>query len=285
MPDIASFHPQVVHFVVALLIVGVLFRLVSFTGKVPFTNAAATTLIVLGTLAAVVAVESGTQAHGPAERVPGARDAVMEHEEWGERTRNVFLVVAALELVGLAVRNRKHRRIVHAAAGIIGIAGLFVLYEAAEHGGSVVYSYAGGVGIRSGAPEDVERLLVAGLYHSAMLERREGRSDDAARLFEELARQRPTDPAVQLLRVESLLRDRGEAAAALAALRALSPDLQNGSLRYRLGLLTADVHEAAGMPDSARADLEALAAAFPNSERVQRQVRERLEKLGPTGGS
>ena len=107
MPDIASFHPQIVHFVVVLLIVGVLFRLVSFTGKVPFTNAAATTLIVFGALAAVVAVESGMQAHGPAERVPGAREAVMEHEEWGERTRNVFLVVAVLELVGLAVRSRK----------------------------------------------------------------------------------------------------------------------------------------------------------------------------------
>ena len=98
-PDIGVFHPQIVHFVIALLMVGVVFRLISLTGKAQFTGAAALTLILIGTGAAVLAVKSGEDAHGPAERVPGARDAVGEHEEWGERTRNLFLVVAALELL------------------------------------------------------------------------------------------------------------------------------------------------------------------------------------------
>src|SRR5512134_2714049 len=102
-PSFAAFHPQVVHFVIALLIVGVAFRVVALTGKVKWTGPAATALLVMGGIASWVAAKSGDAAHGPVERIPGARDAVVEHEEWGERTRNVFVGVAALELVALAL--------------------------------------------------------------------------------------------------------------------------------------------------------------------------------------
>ena len=137
-PDIGVFHPQIVHFVIALLMVGVVFRLISLTGKAQFTGAAALTLILIGTGASVLAVKSGEDAHGPAERVPGARDAVGEHEEWGERTRNLFLVVAALELLALGLSDRR-RRAVLVASGVVGLGGMFVLYETAEHGGDLVY--------------------------------------------------------------------------------------------------------------------------------------------------
>ena len=85
MPNIATFHPQIVHFVVALLVVGVAMRLVSLTGRLKFTGPAAATLILLGTVAAFAAVQSGTQAHGPVERIPGVRAAVVEHEAAGDR--------------------------------------------------------------------------------------------------------------------------------------------------------------------------------------------------------
>jgi uncharacterized membrane protein len=272
VPNLAPFHPQIVHFVVALLIVGVLLRLVALTGKVRFAGGAATTLIVLGTVAAVLAVQSGHEAHGPVERVPGARAAVEVHEEWGERTRNVFLGVAALELVGLALRGPRVRRIVQAAAAVIGVVGVGVLYEAADHGGNLVYSYAGGVGLRTGAPEDVDRLLIAGLYHEAMLERREGKAADAARLIEELARRRPDDADVQLLVAESLVLDRQDGAAGLAALRRLPVPDGDRRLAFRRGWLEADAYEAAGFPDSARAVLEALSAAFPGNERLRQRI-------------
>ncbi len=63
------------------------------TGRAAFTGPAALTLLLLGSGAVVIAVQSDEDAHGPAERVPGARDMVKEHEEWGERTRNVFVLV------------------------------------------------------------------------------------------------------------------------------------------------------------------------------------------------
>src|SRR2546423_6639270 len=109
MPNLAAYHPIIVHFAIALLIVGVIFRLISLTGRARFTGPAAATLLLAGTVAAYLAVRSGTDAHGPVERIPGVREAVQEHEEAGEWARDVFLVVAALELVSLAMRKRNAR--------------------------------------------------------------------------------------------------------------------------------------------------------------------------------
>src|SRR5256885_13907776 len=79
----------------------------------------------------------------------------MEHEEWGERTRNIFLVVAALEIAALIPAAQPWRKGVHLASALVGLAGAFSLYEAGEHGGGLGDAYAGGVGIRSGNPDDV----------------------------------------------------------------------------------------------------------------------------------
>ena len=78
MPNIAALHPQVVHFVVALIVVGVFFRWLSLGFKASWLSPAALALIGLGTVASLVAVKSGTDAHGPVERVPGARPAVVD---------------------------------------------------------------------------------------------------------------------------------------------------------------------------------------------------------------
>src|SRR5207253_4255678 len=216
--SLAALHPQIVHFVIALLFVGVVLRCVSLTGRAPFTGPAARVLLLVGTGAAVLAVQSGTAAHGPVERVPGARAAVMEHEEWGERTRNIFLVVAALEIAALIPAVRRWRKGVHLASAVVGLAGAFSLYEAGEHGGELVYAYAGGVGIRSGNPDDVDRLLVAGLYHQAMLDRKAGRTAEAAELISQLAQRHPEDTSARLLVIESLIVDKKNGKAALAAL-------------------------------------------------------------------
>src|SRR5213594_4735710 len=216
--SLAALHPAIVHFAIALLFAGVLFRWVSLTGRAAFTAPAAAVLLLVGSLGAVLAVKSGTDAHGPVERVPGARAAVMEHEEWGERTRNIFLVVAALEIAALIPAVQRWRKGVHVASAVVGLAGAFSLYEAGEHGGELVYAYAGGVGIRSGNPDDVDRLLVAGLYHQAMLDRKAGRTAEAAELISQLAQRHPEDTSARLLVIESLIVDKKNGKAALAAL-------------------------------------------------------------------
>ena len=84
MPDIGALHPQIVHFVVACLILGLPIHLLGFLRRPRFFRPMATVLLLVGTVAAFAAVRSGDDAHGPAERIPDTRPLVVEHEELGE---------------------------------------------------------------------------------------------------------------------------------------------------------------------------------------------------------
>jgi uncharacterized membrane protein len=274
MPSIASFHPQIVHFAIALLIVGVIFRLLSFTGRLAFTGPAATTLVVLGTIATVLAVRSGTDAHGPVERIPGVRAAVVEHEEWGERARNIFLGVAALELIALALASRKPQqaRVFAMGAAAIGLVGLGAIYEAGEHGGELVYNYAGGIGIRSGNPQDVGHLMVAGLYNQALLDRQADRGAEGAALIDLAASRFPQNLELQLLSIEWTTDVKKDPAAALLRLDTLSVPQAETRLRTRAGLARASALAAQGNIDGARQVLMTLKGEFPASVQIQRRL-------------
>jgi len=273
MPTLAQLHPQVVHFAIALLFLGVLFRIISLTGKLKFTDHAAAALLILGTIAALVSVKTGDEAHGPVERIPGVRPVVIEHEETAETSRNVFAGVALLEIIALglavSVRTAGAVRLVHAASAVVGVWGGWTLYQTAELGGEIVYKYAGGPGIRSGATEDVERLLLAGLYAQSQSDRKAGNKVEAARLVDEMVLRFSADTNVRFLQVESLLRDREDPVGALTALDAItmmSSDARNGARRANL---RADIFLATGLPDSAKATLDAAIAAFPANVRLK----------------
>jgi uncharacterized membrane protein len=271
MPSLASFHPVIVHFAIALAVAGVLLRWLSFSGRVGWAGPSAAVLLLTSAVAVAAAARSGLDAHGPVERVPGSAQAVSEHEDWGNITYRAFVVVGLLELVALALRSRGRAKPALVASALVGLGGLFALYEAGEHGGKLVYSYAGGVGIRTGAPEDVGRLLLAGLYHQAQLDRKAQRPEDAAALIELAARRFQADPGVQLAAAESLpwtartprrpwRRSSGRA----------SPD--DRRLRLRRASLLADAFEKQGNKAAALAALEPLSAEFPQNERLKKRV-------------
>jgi len=276
VPNVGAFHPQIVHFVVVLLFIGVALRLLSFAIRHPFVNQAAILCLLAGTIAAILAVRSGTDAHGPVERIPGVRAAVIEHEELGEKTRNVFLGVAALELIALALTRQPNTvrfvRWVQGGSALVGLVGAVVLYEAAEHGGDLVYSYAGGPGVRSGKTEDIQRLLVAGLFNESRILRKAGRPEESARLIEEMVRQAPQNAEVRLLRVESLILDRTDARSALVTADSIAIEPGDTRLLARKANLKADAFLALGQTDSARAVLGAAAAAMPQNARLKARL-------------
>ena len=284
MPDIGIFHPQIVHFVIGLLYVGAAARVLSLLPlgeRFRFLSPMATTLLILGALAAIAAVQSGTNAHGPVERIPGAREIVSEHEEWGERTRNVFVGIAVLEIAALLFASRRKLaqglRVVTALGCLVGF---WVVFEVGDLGGDIVYEHAGGPGIRSGKPEDIKNVLVAGLYHSARLARDAGRKDEAARLTDELVRQMPDDPSVRFLGVESQIKDRGESRAALLALEAMNVPADDVRLQMRKAMLSADAYRALGAPDSATAMLQGLLQRYPDNPRIKEMVERAMKPEG-----
>jgi uncharacterized membrane protein len=272
MPDIGFYHPIVIHFAIGLLAVGVLFRWMALTGRADFAGPAAACLILLATVAIVVAAWSGEDAHVAVEAVPGTPAAVRAHQEWGERTRNLAVVAGALELLAIALRRRSGARRIVFASAAVGFVAVLAILQTGKLGGELVYAHAGGVGIRSGEPEDVARLLLAGLYEQADVDEKAGRAADAATLLEIAAKRFPADPMVQVRAAESLLEDRKDPAGALELLGRPATTTDEPGLRFRRGWLTADALDALGRQPEARAVLERMRAEFPENTRLRSRL-------------
>jgi uncharacterized membrane protein len=272
MLDIGFFHPLLIHFAIGVSLIGILFRGISLTGRFPFTGPAATTLILLGAIAVVVAAWSGEDAHVAVEAIPGIAAAVHAHQIWGERTRNLMLLLASVEILALPLARRGRARPALLASGVLGLMSALCILQTGKLGGELVYAHAGGVGIRSGEPEDVKRLLLAGLYQQAQRDEQAGRSADAAALIELAAQRFPTEAAVQLLAAESLLQDRRDPQAALAALEKIEVPETERRLRFRHGWLRADALETLGQTEAVHLTLQGLQTEFPDSERVRKRL-------------
>jgi len=269
MPDLGFYHPIVIHFAIGLLAGGVLLRGLSLTRRGAFAGPAAMTLILLATAAALIAARSGEDAHEAVEGAPGIAALVHAHQQWGERTRNVTLLVGGLELLTFALRGRSIVRTLSFVSAGFGLLAFLCILQTGKLGGELVYAHAGGVGIRSGDPEDVGRLFLAGLFRQAELDEKVGRAGDAASLLELAAQRFPSDPAVQVRAAEALLEDRKDPAGALAILERLGPTSDEPRLRFRRGWLTADALDALGRQPEARAVLERLRAEFPENTRLR----------------
>src|SRR5438034_8769 len=158
MPNLAQFHPQIVHFVVGLLFIAVAFRIVSLTGRLSFTNYAATT------------------------------------------------------------------------------------------------------------------LLLTGLYSQSRNDRKAGRSDKAADLVTVMAKVFPADTNVRYLHAESLLLDSKNPRSALVILDSISTAPKDARNQSRIASLKADIYVALQRPDSARAVLASVVAAFPQNTRLKAKM-------------
>lgn len=274
--NLAAMHPQIVHFTIVLTIIGAAFRVISLLGKPAFASPAASTLLILAALSVYASTQSGTAAHGPVERVPGARTAVQEHEEWGERTEKALFALGVIELIGLAMRKSKYATMINGVAAIGALICVGFVYETGEHGGKLVYSYAGGIGIRTGDEKDIQQLLLTGYYQQAMADRKAGRSDSAAQLIGDAAKRFGSDPEIKLVAAESMILDQKNPKAALDALAAFEPPPQ---LAARKATLQADAFEATGQKDAAIAVLQAVVSQRPNP-RIQQRI-DRLQGKTP----
>jgi hypothetical protein len=200
---------------------------------------------------------------------------VQEHEDAGHDVRNLFLVIAALEIVALVPALAKWRRWLVMGSAALCVWGAYEVYDVGRLGGILVYSYAGGVGMRSGDSVDVNNTVRAALYNRALLDRQQKNPAAAAQDFAELAARFPNDPQVQLAAIGSMVQDKKDPAAALAALAKMPVPPDSSRLWGRYQMTRVDAFEAAGQVDSARAVLNAMMQKFPNNPRLKA----RLDKL------
>lgn len=150
LPAWDHLHPIVVHFPIALLLVAPVFLLLSMAWRSQrrVLMAVTTAMVVMGAIAAQVAVMTGEATSEITMTSALAEPVLHEHEELAETARTIFLILAGVAVVGTAWTWRMGERakprwvvsglLVYGAAHMLGC---LVLGNAAHEGGRVVHEF------------------------------------------------------------------------------------------------------------------------------------------------
>ncbi len=157
VPD--PLHPAVVHFPVALLLVGGLLAWMAVIWRRWALPAAL--ILSLGAAGAIVAVETGEREADRAGELSGAAAHLLdEHAEAGETVRTLGVVTAGLAIFSaLLGRFLKVAKVVALLCAVASLAAGWQVAKAGHYGGQMVYHQ--GVGIREGAGLNVKRVPAA----------------------------------------------------------------------------------------------------------------------------
>jgi uncharacterized membrane protein len=168
IPSWDALHPLIIHFPIALLLIAPIFIVVGAVltpAKGRSYLIAAMVLLLVGTAAIFVAVETGEAAGKLAERAPGMEQVLETHESLAERTQAVFSVLSVIFLALLAVPwllkradTRLTTTILPLAFLVLYSAGALLLVNTAHNGGRLVHEF----GVRAmvpSAPADANATL------------------------------------------------------------------------------------------------------------------------------
>ncbi len=149
IPLPSPLHPAVVHFPIALLMIGAPVAVLAVFLRRWHLPWLVAILLVLGASGAMVAVATGEQ---EGEMVEGGSQAVErvleEHEEFGEMTRNLAVVAAVLAVAAAALsRVRIAGRGLSVLAAVAAAAAAYCVAQTGHYGGQLVYRHGAGVNI------------------------------------------------------------------------------------------------------------------------------------------
>jgi len=136
-------HPAVVHFALVLPALALLFQVMGLVTKNVTYRRVANLLFYLGVVAVVIATISGRVAGPDVKPLLNAEGQALftEHMEIGFALATFYVLLAVLKTISIFVNNGIFR-ILMALLLVAGVGGLFVQ---AQHGGELVYKYAGGI--------------------------------------------------------------------------------------------------------------------------------------------
>jgi uncharacterized membrane protein len=156
MPDLSYIHPMIVHFPIALLIVGFLFEVIGVVLNKEFYSKAAFILLLLGTAGAVAAYVTGNLAGEGVTEMGSLKQALERHEDSAAATLWIIAGVAAVRIV-MVVTKRFTGSLRWVAVALYCV-GVFFIARTGHLGGNLVYKHAAGVQLQigSGQSSDVE---------------------------------------------------------------------------------------------------------------------------------
>lgn len=151
MIDLTHLHPMIVHFPIALLIIGFLTDLTGLFIKREFLTQTGFYLLILGALGTIAALLSGEQAGEGIVEAGALKQAIEMHEEAAELA--VWLVGIAAVVRILLVILKKYTGAFKIAALVLFMVGVGAVARTGYYGGKLVYEHAAGVQFNLGLPE------------------------------------------------------------------------------------------------------------------------------------
>ena len=149
IPDWApNIHPMIVHFPIVLLIIAVLFDTAGLIfKKFSWLEKSALLLYLLGTIAAGVAFLTGRAASDGLDIPANVITAVNNHADWAEVTLWFFIIYTIVRLgFAFGFKSIPFAKIIVIPLILIGLTGIYFLYNTGDRGANLVYGYGLGTG-------------------------------------------------------------------------------------------------------------------------------------------
>ncbi|MEJ2613830.1 MAG: hypothetical protein P8Z35_02640 [Ignavibacteriaceae bacterium] len=148
MFDTTHLHPMIVHFPIALLIVGFLSDLIGAFFKKEFFSKAGFYLLILGTAGVIAAYLSGNIAGDGVSEAGALKQALENHEEAAELSL-WLMVIASVVRIGIVI-FKKYTGMFKWAALVLFFAGILSIARTGYYGGELVFKHAAGVQLNLG---------------------------------------------------------------------------------------------------------------------------------------
>lgn len=148
MIDLTYIHPMIVHFPIALLLVGFLAELAGMVLRRDFFSQVAFTLIMTGAVGVIAAYLSGERAGGGITEAGTMKMALEAHESSALLT--LWLVIATALLRAALVVFRKFSGSLRWASLALFLAAVLSIARTGHHGGELVFKHAAGVRLELG---------------------------------------------------------------------------------------------------------------------------------------
>jgi uncharacterized membrane protein len=150
-------HPAIVHFPIALILVGAVTAFVTLLLPRVALAWLSAGILALASAGAVAATWSGDEDEEKAEHAGAGVERILEeHEEWAERSRNAA-IIAMLAAGAAAFSLKRHAVFSRGAAALtaaISLGASWCVVEAGHYGGQLVYQH--GVSVSRSGPAAFE---------------------------------------------------------------------------------------------------------------------------------
>jgi uncharacterized membrane protein len=141
--DLTHLHPMIVHFPIALLIVGFLSDIVGLLTKRDFFTQAGFYLFTLGALGVIAAFITGSQAGDGIVEEGALKQALETHEGAAELT--IWVVSSAAVFRIALFLLKKYSGVLKMVSLALGLLAVMAIARTGYYGGELVYKHAAGV--------------------------------------------------------------------------------------------------------------------------------------------